>query len=110
MMMQIRLDNLSFKAIIGLLDFEREHPQRVDLTIVIDYHYSQKEFIDYAKVATLCQEHIVASRFELIEEALLSLQELLLKNFSSISRLNITLAKPDILPNATASLSLEWSS
>ncbi len=102
---RIDLQNLEFYAIIGILPKEREMEQKLIVDLWLTYLY-EKGFIDYAKIAQMIKEHIKSSRFELLEEALTSTAHLLKKRFPQIQTLFIRLTKPQILPDATPSVSL----
>ncbi len=101
----VSIDNLTFEAIIGILPEERETPQRVILDISFEYGYnnSSKEFINYADVATLVKSTMCEKKFELIEEALLYIENLLYKTYG-VKNLKIKIAKPDILDNCVVSV------
>jgi len=103
--MTIRIQNLEFDAIIGILDFERDRAQKVRLNITIDYDYSPPDYLDYAKVVELSKNHIIEKKYELLEEALEGLQEVLARSFPDIDKLNITISKPNILPDCVVSIS-----
>ncbi len=107
--MEIHIDALTFDAIIGLLDFEREHTQKVVVTCHITYHYTSESFIDYAKVAQTIEETIKNGKFKLIEEALLSVESKLSKAFPAMETLSLRIHKPDILPHANVGLSASWN-
>ncbi len=97
--MTIRIEGLEFSAILGLLDFERETPQRVVVDAVADYTYEEGAYVDYAEVARLIKETIEVGRFELAEDALEALFARLAKAFPRIETLHLRLCKPDILPH-----------
>lgn len=99
--MKILIEDLSFFTILGILEHERIVPQRVSCVCHIDYNYCENVFIDYADVARLIEQTMNIQQFELIEEALIFLGELLKKTFPSIYSLSLTLYKPDILSNCT---------
>ena len=99
--MKILIENLAFEAIIGILDFERLTPQKVQIDCTIDYSYSESIFINYAEVARLIETTVKEKRFELIETALETLSSILKEAFPPIRILELTLRKPDILPNCT---------
>ena len=105
--MIIEINELSFDAIIGILDFEREKEQRVIVTCKITYTYNDA-FINYADVATLIQETTQKEKFLLLEDALLHVSGLLLSTFTLIETLSLTYSKPDILANCIVSLSDTW--
>lgn len=106
--MTIHIENLRFPCIIGILDFERTTPQDVILDIRIDYHY-KNEFINYADAKDLCKSLMLTNKFQLIEEALLSLSQNLKEKFSAIQTLHLKITKPSILPDCTVSVSNNYS-
>lgn len=106
--MKIKIEDLSFKCIIGLLNFERVKEQRVIVDIAIDYNYTKDNFINYADVANLVKNNLKKNRFELLEDALNSTKEAIKKNFNNIEKLYIKVAKPDILDDCIVSLSESW--
>lgn len=99
--MTILIENLTFDSIIGILEAERVTPQKVIIHCIINYHYTQNTFINYAQVSEHIQNSIQKNEFFLIEEALNSLGTSLKNEFPSISTLTLTLRKPDILGNCT---------
>ncbi|MEA2111963.1 MAG: dihydroneopterin aldolase [Campylobacterota bacterium] len=101
--MTININNLTFKAIIGLLDFERITEQKVLVDCQIEYEYSSN-FINYAVVAELIEAEIKSEKFQLIEEALLHLEKKIHVKFPNISILELKITKPDILNNCTVSV------
>lgn len=103
----VEIKELTFDTIIGILDFERETSQKVIIDISFSYLYSEtsKDFVNYAEVASLVKNTMIEKKFELIEEAILNLEELLLKTFP-IENLVIKIAKPDILDDCVVSVSL----
>ena len=107
--MTIHIEALTFNVIIGLLDFERERPQRVIIDLEALYEYSDSEFIDYADMVTLIQNELKEKRYELLEEALLGIKELLSSSYPQIQTLFLKISKPDILPQCTVSLSKTWN-
>lgn len=99
--MRILIENLTFETIIGILEYERHLPQRVQINCIIDYPYQADAFINYADVASLIETTMKNQQFELIETALETLASLLKEEFSTITDLTLTIRKPDILPNCT---------
>ena len=99
--MRILIENLTFDAIIGILDFERTTPQKVQIDCTLEYSYSNNNFINYAEIAQLIEITMHTERFELIETALECLAEKLKLTFPLIDALSLTFRKPDILPNCT---------
>ena len=95
--MTIHIEDLTFDVIIGLLDFEREKPQRVIINIEANYPYSDDQFIDYADMVMLIQNKLKEERYELLENALLGLKEILYTTYPQLNSLSIKISKPDIL-------------
>lgn len=102
--MTIHIEDLKFKCIIGILDFERVTPQDVIINMTIDYKY-EKEFINYAQIVEIIKETMLESKFLLIEEALDNLNLKLIKEYSSIKSIFIKITKPSILPECMVSVS-----
>lgn len=103
--MKVSIKELSFKTIIGILPFEREHPQKVVVNVNFEYIYykEDKKFIDYSKVAKVIKKTMKVKQFKLIEDAIIFLEKKLYKKYN-ISALNIQITKPDILPDCTVSV------
>jgi len=106
--MTIHIEDLSFDVIIGLLDFERDKPQRVIINLEASYDYSDNKFIDYADMVLLIQNELKEKRYELLENALLGLKEILYRTYPHLKTLSLKISKPDILPECTVSLSKTW--
>lgn len=107
MLMRISIEDLTFEAIIGLLEFERESVQQVRVCAKIDYEYSKENFIDYAQLCELIEENILLGEYELLEEALIALEAEIKATIPRILALELKISKPKILPNATVSLQFE---
>ena len=106
--MTIHIEALTFEAIIGMLDFEREHTQTVVVTCTIEYDYTPETFINYALVSQAIERIMKEERFELLEVALTHLEKELKKFYPQMQSLYLKITKPDILPNATVGLSSSW--
>lgn len=106
--MTIFIESLEFKTIIGVLDFERTNPQRVIVDLELKYRYENGEFLNYADLCALIQESMHQKRFELLEDALLTLQKDICAQYPQIEFLKLKIAKPDILKNCTVALSRCW--
>ena len=107
--MKIYIEQLSFDTIIGILPKERVTTQRVDIDIEIEYEYRDDSFIDYAKVAQSVEENMISNQYELIEEALNGLKEMIFSKYSNIDSLFIKITKPNILTNCTVAVSHRWN-
>ncbi|MCB4766074.1 MAG: FolB domain-containing protein [Sulfurovum sp.] len=107
--MTIHIEALTFNAIIGILDFEREHAQRVVIDLEIIYDYKKGSFIDYSTLCHMITTKIQGARYKLLEDALLELEILIITDFPQITSLYLKITKPDILKNATVALSQHWN-
>ncbi len=107
--MTIHIEDLTFDVIIGLLDFERDRPQRIIINLEASYEYKEGQFIDYADIVLLIQNELKEKRYELLEDALLGLKELLSTTYPQMQTLFLKISKPDILPQCTVSLSKTWN-
>ncbi len=95
--MQIFIKNLTFDAILGLLDFERESPQKIIINAKIRYNYKNGDFIDYSKVTKLIKSIIITNKFLLIEDALKTTLDGIKKNFPQSYEVKLKISKPNIL-------------
>lgn len=102
--MKIEISDLSFKCIIGILDFERIKKQKVLINVSFEYEYSKDFFIDYAEVSNLIKKTMKKEKFLLLEDAILYLINLLNNNYK-IDNLQIKISKPNILKDCSVSLS-----
>lgn len=98
-MMTISIRELTFECIIGILDFERTAPQRVIVDATLNYEYTPGKILDYAAAVEHIKSEMLRRRFELIESALLSLSTTIKSEFPAINTLEISITKPDILPD-----------
>jgi len=107
--MTIHIEDLTFDVIIGLLDFERDKPQRVIVNLQALYEYNDDAFIDYADIVLLIQDTLKTKRYELLENALLGLKEVIHTSYPNINSLFIKISKPDIITECNVSLSQRWN-
>ncbi len=101
--MKIEISNLTFKCIIGILDFERIKKQKVIINISFEYEFSKDLFIDYAEISELVKRTMKEQKFLLLEDAILHFESLLQDSYK-INNLKIKIAKPTILKNCIVSL------
>jgi len=103
--MKIKIQNLTFDCIIGILPFERKTKQKVIINISFKYKFKDNEFINYADVASYIEKTIKNEEFLLIEDALLFVKKYL-KSKYSINKLKLSISKPNILDNCEVSVTL----
>ncbi|MFV0563450.1 dihydroneopterin aldolase [Malaciobacter mytili] len=101
--MKIKIKDLTFNCIIGILPFEREMVQQVVINCKIKYKYKNSEFIDYSLVAKDIETIMIEKKFDLIEDALLYLKRHLRDKYN-VTKLKLTICKPQILPNCKVSV------
>ncbi len=102
--MKIHINDLNFKCIIGILDFERIKKQKVLINLSFEYEFSKDKFINYAEVSELLKTTMKKEKFLLLEDAILHIENLLNQTYE-ISNLYIKISKPNILTNCIVSLS-----
>lgn len=98
--MQILIRKLTFQAIVGILETEREVPQTIIIDIKIDYDYDGSIFINYAQICEFVQNDMLHVQYFLLEDALKSLTDKLKSNYPTINKISLKIFKPNILPNA----------
>jgi len=106
--MRIYIESLTLDVIIGLLDFEREHTQRIIIDMEATYNYTAQNFINYAVIVQLVEKELKEKRYELLEEALLGLKDTITETYPQIKTLKLKISKPDILSHATVALGHQW--
>jgi dihydroneopterin aldolase len=107
--MTIHIEALTFHAIIGLLDFEREHTQRVTIDLEASYPFKDGIFIDYADLTEMIIQTIKTGRYTLLEDALLALEAVILAAYPQITSLFLKITKPDIIDHCHVALSHRWT-
>lgn len=107
--MTVHIEALTLDVIIGLLDFERDRPQRVLLDLKATYPYDNDTFMNYADMVETITYTLTKGKFELLEDALLALKHQLHTEYPQMETLSLKIAKPDILPYCTVALSEEWN-
>jgi dihydroneopterin aldolase len=95
----ILIEDLTFKAILGLLEKERKEEQLVVVCAQIEYE-GKENFVDYAKVTDIIENTIKEGKFKLIEDAADEIEKKLLEKFPHIRELKLKIRKPEILKNA----------
>jgi len=103
--MKIKIQNLTFNCIIGILPFERKTKQKVIINTSFKYKFKDNEFINYADIANYIEETMTKEKFLLIEDALLFIKKHL-KSKYAIKKLKLSITKPTILDNCEVSVTL----
>lgn len=103
--MIILIENLTFEAILGVLDIERQKPQKLVFDAKIKYDY-QDDYLNYVEIINLVINEIQQNQYYLLEEALEDLNLKLKKTFSSITTLTLSLKKPQIIPDVVVGVQI----
>lgn len=96
--MTLTIQNLSLEAIIGILPFERENPQRIIIDAELEYDY-KGDYLNYADLVDLILLKMKEERYGLLEDALEDLITNLKIHFPMILSISLSIKKPDILSN-----------
>lgn len=102
---RLHIVDLSFSAIVGILDHEREAPQNllVNATMEVDFGKAKNigskmdEGLDYAKMAEYLTTRIQAGEFGLLEDLLDTVGRQAFEAFPELISLELRVDKPDIL-------------
>ncbi len=102
----IHIEDLQFKTIIGILPQERIEQQNIIVDLSFEYLYdsSNNDFIDYSVVVEDLKNIFHEKKFELIEEALIYIEEFLTTKYS-INNFKLKIVKPDILEDCNVGVS-----
>ncbi len=98
-MYKIVIEELSFKAILGLLEKERNEEQLVVVDCKIEYE-DKLNYVDYSKVCDVIQNMIIQNQYVLIEDAVDDIEKKLKEMFPQMRELYLKITKPEILKNA----------
>ncbi len=103
---RVMIRNLQLDVLIGVYDFEREAPQRV--IFEIDLHTDNRpagrsdnvqDAVDYASVTQLITDISTQSEYQLLEALAEHVAAAVLAKFMTVSVIEVTIHKPDIMPN-----------
>ena len=102
---QIRLKDIQFDCIVGILPDERitEQPVILNLTLWLDFAQAAKtedlnESIDYAKLAEELKAFIRLSCFKLVETLVVKTAEYVLQHYPKANAVEVSVAKPKAVP------------
>jgi len=100
------INNLSFLASIGVLDWEKSIQQKLELDVELTtdirpaaLHEDLSQTLDYAAISQRLITAAQAQHHDLLETLIEKLAQLLLKEFNT-SQVTLTLRKPDAVPSA----------
>lgn len=105
----IHIEDLSVRTIIGVNAWERETPQTLRLTLVLELPLAQAaasdsvaDTLSYAEAADLIREHLTANHYLLIERLADQVAQTLLDTYRRLQAVTITVRKEDVVPGSAA--------
>jgi dihydroneopterin aldolase len=101
------IEKLEFEAIIGLLESERQTPQRVEIWAKVGVDHKKKSMVDYVLIRDVIQESVINEKFFTIEEALLKISKKIGKISPRITKVSLKILKPSILQNAVVGVKIK---
>jgi dihydroneopterin aldolase len=104
-LLKVKIQDLTFECIIGILPHEREKEQRVSIDVTFEYYFKEdgSNLVDYADVVSYIESTMKEKKFGLIEDAILYLRKTLRQRYEIVN-LSVKIAKPDILNNCVVSI------
>lgn len=102
---EIEIENLSFKAIIGVYEEERLREQEIVIDASFSYKYNNGVYVDYEKIKNLIKEFVIKKKFYLLEDAILEIKKEVATKFPQLSPLKIGITKPNILEDCKVKIS-----
>ena len=102
-MITVLIENLEFKTIIGMLEFERTKAQKIK----IDAKFQAHEFIDYALVCEIIENEFNKNKFVKVEDALNYFCDFFKKKYPTINYFFMKIIKKEILQNADVGAMIE---
>jgi dihydroneopterin aldolase len=93
------IEKLEFEAIIGVLEKERETPQKVQIWANIEIRYKKDSLIDYVLICETIKSTLIESRFFTVEEAVLTLIDRISSLNPRIKKIFLKLLKTEIIEN-----------
>ena len=102
---QIRLRDVQFDCIVGVLPYERinEQPIILNLTLWLDFAKAAEtedlnESIDYAKLAEELKAFIRLSSFKLVETLVVKTAQYVLEHYPKANAVEVSVSKPKAIP------------
>lgn len=103
--MILLIEKLELEVIIGILPFEREKSQKIIIDAELEYDY-KGEYLSYVKIVDFLSLEFKKNQYGLLEEALQDLSSKLKQNFPSLTKISLSIKKPDILPNCVVGVKI----
>ena len=108
----IHINDLEFSCSVGVLDEEKEAPQRVVMDIALTsvkpenvYSDNYEDVVCYSKIINNIAKMLAEKHIEIIETMAAKVTDICLAD-KRILKANVKVSKPDIIPNAE--VGVEW--
>ncbi len=106
-MMQLLIEDLSFKTIIGIMKEERTNEQTVIVSAKVAYEHTKGGFLDYMKICREIKKEMQLKKFRLLEEAAVCVCETLKAKNPQIESIELKIVKPEIRSDAKVGIIFE---
>ena len=100
---KIIISDLALNAVIGVFDWEKNHPQMIQVTLAmyVNCHKAAKtdelvDAVDYGVISDRIRVFVEATRFQLIETLAESIARVIVTEFS-IDAIDVTVNKPNAI-------------
>ncbi|GAA8067603.1 dihydroneopterin aldolase [Helicobacter pylori] len=104
----VHIHNLVFETILGILEFERLKPQKINVDLDLFYtELPNKAYLDYMEIQEIIQNTMREKQYLLIEDALKDLSQILKTRYKEISELFLKISKLEISPNSQVGASVK---
>ena len=91
---------MHFKCIIGILDFEREKKQKINIKLEV----KSDDFLDYSLLCEWIKKIYKKNKFHLLEDSVRFILENIKDFDNNINYIKIKISKPNIIKNAKVSI------
>ncbi|RDU70035.1 dihydroneopterin aldolase [Helicobacter cholecystus] len=103
--MTLLIENLSFKAIVGILPSERVKEQNIIINAEFSYEY-KGEYLNYVEIVEFLKTEFQNNAYGLLEEALEDLKVKIAISFPSITHYTLSIKKPEILSDCVVGVKI----
>jgi len=104
---RIRIEELRLRAVIGVREDERERPQEIRVSLVLELDLTRPaqtdaldDAVDYAAVADDVAAHVERSRYHLVERLAGAVADLVLERHPTVRAVDVRVEKPGAVPRA----------
>lgn len=105
LVVDVLIEGLSFEAIIGVYEDERQNPQKVVVDAKLNYNYNNGVYIDYERVKNLIKDIVIKKKFYLLEDAIVEIKRELTSSYPQLVSLSIGITKSEIFDDCQVKIS-----